>query len=92
MPIFVSMTSGCCQSGPCSVTRSVTNWAGAPERRRWRAKGEPSSSGLRTLPFPIRPSVSVPWVSRGSFQMLADDRRVGWWYGPRWPHGFMTSG
>lgn len=29
-------------------------------------------------PFPIRPGVSVPWVCRGSFHMLADDRRVGW--------------
>ena len=29
-------------------------------------------------PFPIRPGVSVPWVCRGSFHMLADDRRIGW--------------
>ena len=29
-------------------------------------------------PFPIRPGVSVAWVCRGSFHMLADDRRIGW--------------
>jgi hypothetical protein len=29
-------------------------------------------------PFAIKPGVSVPWVCRGSFHMLADDRRLGW--------------
>lgn len=28
--------------------------------------------------IPIRPNVNAPWVCRGSLQMLADDRRVGW--------------
>lgn len=29
-------------------------------------------------PFPIRSGVNVPWVCRGSFHMLAEDRRLGW--------------
>ncbi|NNM86855.1 MAG: hypothetical protein HKL96_14010 [Phycisphaerales bacterium] len=28
--------------------------------------------------FPIRPNVTEPFISRGSFHMLADKRRVGW--------------
>lgn len=28
--------------------------------------------------FLIRPGVTVPWLSRGSFHMLADDLKVGW--------------
>jgi hypothetical protein len=28
--------------------------------------------------FAIRPSVDTPFISRGSFHILADDRRVGW--------------
>lgn len=62
------------------------------EEAEMASEGRAILKWAEDAPFPIRPSVSVPWVSRGSFQMLADDRRVGWWYGPRWPHGFMTSG
>jgi len=29
-------------------------------------------------PIPIRSGVSVPWVCRGSFHMLAEDLKVGW--------------
>jgi hypothetical protein len=29
-------------------------------------------------PIQIRAGVNVPWVCRGSFHMLADDRKVGW--------------
>jgi hypothetical protein len=29
-------------------------------------------------PFPIRPQVTEPFVSRGSFHMLSDDVRIGW--------------
>lgn len=29
-------------------------------------------------PFPIRPQVTEPFVSRGSFHMLADELRIGW--------------
>lgn len=29
-------------------------------------------------PIPIRSGVNVPWVCRGSFHMLADDRKLGW--------------
>jgi hypothetical protein len=29
-------------------------------------------------PLPIKSGVNVPWVCRGSFHMLADDRRLGW--------------
>jgi hypothetical protein len=28
--------------------------------------------------IPIRPAVTVPWVSRGSLHLLADDLRIGW--------------
>lgn len=29
-------------------------------------------------PLPIKSGVNVPWVCRGSFHMLAEDRRLGW--------------
>ncbi|MGJ7524837.1 ABC-three component system protein [Variovorax sp. GB1P17] len=29
-------------------------------------------------PLPIRSGLNVPWVCRGSFHMLAEDRRLGW--------------
>ena len=29
-------------------------------------------------PFPIRPQVTEPFVSRGSFHMLSDEGRIGW--------------
>ena len=29
-------------------------------------------------PMPIRPNVTEPFVSRGSFHMLSDDARIGW--------------
>ncbi|GAO01721.1 hypothetical protein PSR1_00581 [Anaeromyxobacter sp. PSR-1] len=31
-----------------------------------------------TVLIPIRPSVTEPFITRGSFHMLADDLRVGW--------------
>ena len=29
-------------------------------------------------PIPIRPSVTEPFVTRGSLHMLADEARIGW--------------
>jgi len=49
----------------------------AAEEAKQQAARELLQWAERTL-FPIRPSVSEPFVCRGSLHILADDLRVGW--------------
>jgi hypothetical protein len=46
----------------------------APKRK----VGRQVLSVTEKLRIPIRPDVTEPFVVRGSFQMLADEAKVGW--------------